>query len=208
MKLYYAPGVCSLSPHIILRETNTPFTLVKTSIREKSKDTDDGSDFWKVNPNGYVPALLLDDGTILTEGAAIVQYIADKADAEHLAPRNGTIERYRMQSWLSFVSSELHRSFTPLLSPVYSSKLNEETRAAFRDRVAQRLQFLDKHFAENDYLMGQSYTVPDAYCFTILRWTKPVQIDLAPYPNVQAYMDRVGSRPAVQAAIEAEGLAA
>jgi glutathione S-transferase len=200
MKLFYAPGVCSLSPHIVLRETNTPFDLVKTDIRAKT--TDDGGDFRKVNPNGYVPALLLDDGTLLTEGPAIVQYIADRAGATTLAPANGTIERAKLQSWLNFVSSEMHKTFSPLFNPEMPDAAKELFKAKLRDRLA----FLDKHLATNDYLMGTSYTLPDTYLFVVLRWAKPMAVDLAAYPNVQAFLSRVEARPAVQAALRAEGL--
>ena len=200
MKLYYSPGVCSLSPHIILRETKTPVTLVKTDIGAKT--TDGGSDYRKTNPLGYVPALELDDGTLLTEGPAIVQYVADKAGATDLAPANGTLERYKMQSWLNFVSSEMHKGFSPL----FTAAMPEQAKQIARDRLAERFAYLDKHFASNDYLMGKAFTLPDAYAFTVLRWTVPTKIDLSGYPNVVAFMKRVEARPAVQEAMKAEGL--
>lgn len=200
MKLYYAPGTCSLSPHIILKETGTPFTLVRTDIR--AKKVEDGSDYLKINPNGYVPALMLDDGTILTEGPAIVQLIADKAGATHLAPANGTLERYRLQSWLNFVSSELHKGFSPL----FNAKMPEEGKSVVKERLLERFKFLDAHLAANDYLMGATFTLPDAYLFTVLGWTQPLKIDLAPFPNLQRYLARVGARPAVVAAMKEEGL--
>lgn len=200
MKLYYSPGVCSLSPHIVLRETGTAFDLVKTDI--KTKTTDGGGDYRKLNPNGYVPALALDDGTLLTEGPAIVQYIADLAGDNALAPANGTIERSKLQSWLNFVSSEIHKSFSPL----FNAQMPAEAKGLFVDKLKDRLAFLDKHFADNEYLMGKTYTVADSYLFTVLRWAKPMGIDLAAYPNVQAYSARIESRPAVQAALKAEGL--
>lgn len=200
MKLYYSPGVCSLSPHIILRETSTPFELVKTDIR--AKETEDGGDFRKLNPNGYVPALVLDDGTLLTEGPAIVQFIADKAGATELAPANGTIERTKMQSWLNFVSSELHKGFSPL----FNAQMPAEAKALFKAKLQDRLAFLDQHFATNDYLMGKTYTLPDTYLFVVLRWAAPMRIDLADYKNVKAFFERIEQRPAVQAALKAEGL--
>jgi len=200
MKLYYAPGVCSLSPHIILRETNTPFTLVKTDIRAKT--TEGGGDYRTVNPNGYVPALELDDGTVLTEGPAIIQYVADKAGATTLAPANGTLERYKLQSWLNFVSTELHKGFSPLFNP----KMPEEGKAVARERLLERIAFLDKHLAGKDYIMGSTFTLPDAYAFTVLGWTTPLKIDLTPYKSIVAYRERIMKRPAVQAAMKAEGL--
>lgn len=200
MKLYYAPGVCSLSPHIVLRETNTPFELVKTDIRAKT--VDGGGDFRSINPNGYVPALALDDGTLITEGPAIVQYIADNAGATELAPANGTIERTKMQSWLNFVSSEIHKSFGPL----FNAEMPAEAKTIFQQKLRDRFAFLDKHFAANDYLMGKSFTLPDAYLFTVLRWGKPMGVDPDSYANLKAYAARVEARPAVQAALKAEGL--
>lgn len=200
MKLYYSPGVCSLSPHIVLRETNTPFELVKTDI--KAKKTEDGRDFRQVNPNGYVPALELDDGTILTEGPAIVQYIADKADATNLAPRNGSLERYKMQSWLNFVSTELHKGFSPLFNP----NMPEEGKAIARERLLQRIKHLDDHLATHEHLMGKAFTLPDAYAFTVLGWAKPLKLDLSEFQNVSRYLAAIAERPAVKAAMKAEGL--
>ena len=200
MKLYYAPGVCSLSPHIALEEAGLKHSLAKTDIRAKT--TEGGGDYKSVNPLGYVPALELEDGTLLTEGPAIVQYIADKAPEKKLAPANGTPDRYRLQSWLNFVSSELHKGFSPLFNPA----LSDDVKQVFKDRLATRLAHLDQHFAKNAYLMGETFTVADGYCFTVLRWTVPMKIDLAPYPNIQAYMKRVEARPGVQAAMKAEGL--
>jgi glutathione S-transferase len=204
MKLYYTPGVCSMSPHIILREAGLPFQAVKTDIRAKT--TEGGGDFWKTSPLGYVPALELDDGTVLTEGPAIVQYVADQVPGKRLAPPNGTLERYKMQSWLNMVSSELHKGFSPILSPAIAPKLSEEAKQVFRDRLAQRFKMVDAHLARNAYLMGNDFTCPDAYLFTVLRWTVPTKIDLAPYPNLLGFMKQVEARPAVQAAMGAEGL--
>ena len=200
MKLYYAPGVCSLSPHIVLEEAGLKHGLVKTDIRAKT--IDGGGDYKKTNPLGYVPALELDDGTILTEGPAIVQYIADKVPEKKLAPANGTLERYKMQSWLNFVSSEMHKGFSPLFNPA----MPEEGKKIARERLATRFEHLNKHLQGKDYLMGSAFTTPDAYLFTVLRWTVPNKLDLTPYPNLVAYMKRVGARPAVKAAMKAEGL--
>jgi len=200
MKLFYAPGVCSLSPHIVLKESGLPFELVRTDI--KAKTTEGGGDYKKTNPLGYVPALGLDDGTILTEGPAIVQYIADKVPEKKLAPANGTLDRYKLQSWLNFVSSELHKGFSPLFNPA----MPEAAKQIAKDRLAARFAHLDAHFAKHNYLMGNDFSLPDAYAFTVLRWTAPTKIDLAPYPHIQAFMQRMQARPAVQAAMTAEGL--
>lgn len=200
MKLYYAPGVCSLSPHIALEEAGLKHTLVKTDIR--AKKIDGGSDYTTINPLGYVPALGLDDGTILTEGPAIVQYIADQAPEKKLAPANGTPARYRLQSWLNFISTEMHKGFSPL----FNAQMPDAAKQLARERLAGRFAYLEGHLAKNAYLMGEAFSVADAYCFTVLRWTVPSKIDLAPYPNLQAYMKRVEARPGVQAAMKAEGL--
>lgn len=201
LKLFYTPGVCSLAPHIVLKEAGLAFEAVKIDL--KAKTTDGGADYKKTNPLGYVPALALDDGTILTEGPAIMQYIADKAPDKKLAPANGTLDRYKMQSWLNFLSSELHKGFSPLFHPA----MPEEAKTIARERLATRFAHLEAHFAKHDYLMGNAFSLPDAYCFTVLRWTVPVKIDLAPYPNLQAFMKRMEMRPGVQAAMKAEGLA-
>lgn len=200
MKLYYSAGACSLSPHIVLRETGTPFVLVKADLGAKT--VEDGSDFFAVNPNGYVPALQLDDGTVLTEGPAIVQYIADSAGATALAPAHGSIDRYKLQQWLNFVSSELHKSFSPL----FNSKLAEDAKQLFRDRLHTRLKTVEGHLARNDYLTGKTFSVADAYLFTVLNWARPLGIDLSGYPHIEAYRARILARPAVQAAMKAEGL--
>lgn len=200
MKLYYAPGVCSLSPHIILEEAGLPYTAVRTDIRAKT--IEGGADYRQTNPLGYVPALELDDGTILTEGPAIVQFIADQVPGKGLAPANGTLDRYKMQSWLNFVSSEIHKGFGPLFTP----GMPDEGRKIARERLAARFEHLNKHLAANDYLMGKAFSLPDAYLFTTLRWTTTAKIDLGPYPDLKAYMARIAARPAVKAAMRAEGL--
>ncbi len=200
MKLYYAPGVCSLSPHIVLRETGTPFTLVKTDI--KTKTIEGGGDFLKVSPNGYVPVLELDDGRILTEGPAIVQYVADLAGAAELCPPCGTFERAELQSWLNFISTELHKGFSPLFNP----KLGDDAKAIHRDKLLERIAHLDRHLAGRDYIMGATFTLPDAYAFTVLGWSRPLKLDLSHLKNVEAYRHRVQARPAVHDAMKAEGL--
>jgi glutathione S-transferase len=156
----------------------------------------------QVNPLGYVPVLELDDGTRIIEGPAIVQYIADKVPEKGLAPPNGTLERTKLQSWLNFVSSEVHKSFSPLFNPATP----EETKKSFRERIGTRFASVDKHLASNDYLLGKNFSVADAYLFVISNWARGVDVDLAPYANVLAYRKRVGVRPAVQAAMKAEGL--
>jgi glutathione S-transferase len=200
MKLYYSPGACSLSPHIVLREAGLAFEPVRTDT--KTKTIEGGGDYWKVNPLGYVPVLELDDGTKLTEGPAIVQYIADRVPEKRLAPPSGTLERTRLQQWLNFVSSELHKGFSPLFNPA----MPEEAKTIFRGRLANRFAYVNEHLAGNDYLLGKEFSVADAYLFTISNWASRTGVDLEPCPNVLAYRKRVGARPAVQAALKAEGL--
>ena len=201
MKLYYSPGACSLSPHIVLRETGLPFDLVMAST--KTHKLADGTDYYTINPKGYVPLLELDDGQRLTEGPAIVQYLADlKPEAGLIAPA-GTMERVRVVQWLAFVSSELHKTFSPWL---WHADTAASTRQVVLDRLATRFAELDRLFAKQPFLAGARYSVADAYAFTILNWARVLRIDLAPYPAVAAYLERVGARPAVQAAMEAEGL--
>ncbi len=200
MKLYFSPGACSLSPHIVLNEAGLPFDKIK--VDTKTKSMEGGGDFKTVNPLGYVPVLQLDDGTILTEGPAIVQYIADKVPDKKLAPPNGTIERTKLQIWLNFVTSELHKSFSPLFNP----SMPDEAKKIFRERLSARFAHLDKHLAKNEYLMGSAFSVADAYLFVVSNWASRVDVDLSPYASVLAYRKRVGARPAVQAAMKAEGL--
>jgi glutathione S-transferase len=200
MKLYFSPGACSLSPHIVLREAGLPFETVRTDT--KTKTLEGGGDYWAVNPLGYVPLLEIDDGSRISEGPAIVQYIADRVPEKKLAPPSGTPERTKLQSWLNFVSSELHKGFSPLFNPA----MPEEAKTIFRDRLGNRFAHVEKHLADNDYLLGKEFSVADAYLFTVSNWASRVGVDLAPYPNVLAYRKRVGARPAVQAALEAEGL--
>jgi glutathione S-transferase len=200
MKLYYMPGACSLSPHIILNEAGLSFEKIK--VDGKTKAMDGGGDYRSVNPLGYVPLLELDDGTRISEGPAIVQWIADKVPDKKLAPANGTMERTKLQSWLNFVTSELHKGFSPLFNPA----MPEEAKKIFRERLGTRFAYLDKHFAGNDYLLGKDFSVADAYLFVVSNWAGRVDVDLSPHTNVLAYRKRVGARPAVQAAMKAEGL--
>lgn len=200
MKLYFSPGVCSLSPHIVLLEAGLPFEKIK--VDNKTKTMNGAGDYREVNPLGYVPLLELDDGTRITEGPAIVQYLADRVPDKKLAPPNGTLERTRLQSWLNLISTEIHKGFSPLFNPA----MPEEAKAIFRDRLTQRLGYIDKHLAGNDYLMGKDFTVADAYLFVVTNWAKGAHIDLTPLPNLLAYRKRIRARPAVETAMKAEGL--
>ncbi|MSP50987.1 MAG: glutathione transferase GstA [Alphaproteobacteria bacterium] len=201
MKLYYSPGACSLSPHIALRESGLKFDLEQVDL--KAKKTKSGADFNKVNPKGYVPTLQLDDGQILTEGTAIVQYIADKATGAKLAPAAGTMERYRTQETLNFIATELHKGFGPLFNP----NMPKEAKDMAQQRLEMRLAYLNDHFASNQYMNGNAFSVTDAYAFTVLSWAGHVKIDLAKWPNVRTYYDRIAARPNVQEALKVEGLA-
>ena len=201
MKLYYSPGACSLSPHIVLREAGLAFEPVQADL--KKHQLKDGSDYYGVNPLGYVPMLELDDGTRLREGPAILQYIADQVPTKNLAPANGPLPRYRLQEWLTFIGTEIHKGFSPLFNP----GMPEEGKKINRDKLATRFQWLNGQLADKPYLMGDHFSVADAYLFTVTRWAKPMNIDLAPYPNLLAFQERVAARPAVQEALKAEGLA-
>jgi glutathione S-transferase len=200
MKLYYAPGACSLSPHIVSRELGLAVELKK--VNTKDKTIEGGGDFWKVNPRGYVPVLELDNGQVLTEGPAIVQYLADQKPDSGLAPKNGSFERYRLQEWLNFLTTEVHKQFSPLFKP----NTPEDYKKIAMENLAARFDWLDKQLAGKDYLMGKQFTVADAYAFVLLNWTKFQGIDLARWPNLQAFQARVGARPKVQEALQAEGL--
>ncbi len=199
MKLYYSPGACSLSPHIALREAGLKFDLVRVDLA--TKRTEAGDDFRAVNPNGYVPVLILDDGMVLMEGPAIVQYVADQAPGKHLAPENGTLPRYRLQSLLNFISTELHKSFTPLFNPAAS----EDWKQSAREVIAERLTYLQGQMA-GPYLLGEQFSVADGYLFTVLGWCKYVNFDLSPWPRLGEYLGRIAARPAVLEALKAEGL--
>jgi len=200
MRLYFAPGACSLSPHIVLRETDTRFDLEQVNNQEKK--TKSGLDFWTINGKGQVPVLELDNGERLTEGPVIVQYIADHKPSAGLIPAAGSIERYRVQEWLNFVTSELHKSFGPIFRPTTP----DAYKAISRENISKRFDWLDKQLGGKQYLTGDKFTVADAYLFTVLRWSPRVDIDLGKWPNLKAYVDRVAARPKVKEALKAEGL--
>lgn len=201
MKLFYSPGASSLAPHIALREAGLAFEPVLASI--KTHKLPDGSDYHAVNPLGYVPLLELDDGTRLREVSAILQYIADLVPTRNLAPASGTLPRYRLQEWLSFVGSELHKTFGPL-----NADIPEEAKKVFREKLAARLQWLDGELNDKPFLLGEHFSVADAYLFAVSRWVKAPHADLASYPRVRSHHDRVAARPAVQDALKAEGVPA
>ena len=200
MKLYYAPGACSLSPHIALLEADLPYDLVKVDLR--AKKLEDGEDFLKVNPKGQVPALTLDSGELITEGPVIVQMIADKVASKNLAPARDSVERYKFLEWLNFITAEVHKNFVPLFSPV----LSDDTKAFFKDRVMGKFKYINGALAGHDYLMGKQFTVADAYLFTMLCWADRMNFDLSALPNLVAYKARVAARPKVKEALTREGL--
>jgi glutathione S-transferase len=200
MKLYYSPGACSLSPHIALLEAGLPFDLVKVDLR--AKKLENGDDYLAVNPKGQVPALKLDSGELVTEGPVIVQMIADKAAGKNLAPARDSTERYKLQEWLNFITTELHKNFSPMFSPV----LADDAKAFFRDRVMAKFKHIDSQLAGRDYLMGEQFTVADGYLFTMLSWADRMKFDLSAMPNLLAYKARVAARPKVQQALSKEGL--
>jgi glutathione S-transferase len=199
-KLYYSPGACSLSPHIVLREGGADFTLERVNLKDKV--TENGADFWAINAKGSVPALQVEGGYVLTEGPAIVQYIADHADAATLAPVNGTLERSKLQELLNFITSELHKGFSPL----FAATTPAEYKPIAKERLEKQFGHISRMLGNKPYLMGDAFTVADAYLFTVSRWSKAVGVDLANWPNLVAFMDRMHARPAVQAALQAEGL--
>ena len=201
MKLYYSPGACSLSPHIAMREAGLAFEPVLAST--KSHKLQDGTDYYGINPLGYVPMLELDDGTRLREGPAIVQYIADLAPTKNLAPANGTMQRYRLQEWLTFIGTEIHKSFSPLFNP----GMPEDGKAISKTKLRSRYEWLDSQLADKDYLMGDTFSVADGYLFTVTNWAKPTGVDISDLAKLNAWHARVGARPAVQEALKAEGLA-
>jgi glutathione S-transferase len=191
MKLYVKPGACSLSPHIVTREAGLPIEVLRADTRSP--------DFRKLNPKGYVPVLQLDDGQTLTEGVAIVQYLADHAPEAQLAPKNGTFERYRLQEWLNYVATEIHKGFSPLFR-----KPPPEFRQVLLDGLVAKFAYLDAHFQANQFLMGERFTVADAYLFTLLTWAPGQSLDLSRWPALKAYFDRIGARSAVRMALETE----
>jgi glutathione S-transferase len=200
LKLYYSPGACSLSPHIVLHEAGIPFQAVLASTR--THKLADGTDYYTLNPKGYVPLLELDNGERLSEGPAIVQYLADQVPATGLAPQAGTMARYRLQEWLNFITSELHKGFSPLFNPA----MPEEAKALSRAKLQERFAYVDQQLEGKSYLMGETFTVADAYLFTVAGWGRHVGVDISGLSHLSAYMARVAARPAVQAALRAEGL--
>jgi glutathione S-transferase len=200
MKLYYSPGACSLSPHIALLEAGLPYDLVKVDLR--AKKLENGDDYLKVNPKGQVPALSLDNGELLTEGPVIVQAIADKAAAKNLAPAAATPERYRLQEWLNFITTELHKNFSPLFQPA----IPDEAKTFFKDRIMGKFKYADSRLAGQDYLMGRQFTVADGYLFVMLKWAERTGMDLSALKNLMAFKERIAARPKVQEALTKEGL--
>ena len=198
MKLYYSPSACSLSPHIALREAGLDVELVRVDLG--SHKLPDGRDFTQINPKGYVPALELDNGTVLTEGTAIVQYIADLKPESELAPKAGTFARYQLQEWLGFINSEIHKGFGPLFKP----STPEDYKAIARKNLGERLAYIAAHLAKNDFLTGAQFTVADGYLFTVLNWGPWTGVEIATWPSLVAFQQRVASRPAVSAAQAAE----
>ncbi|WKB52263.1 glutathione transferase GstA [Eleftheria terrae] len=198
MKLYYSPGACSLSPHIALYEAGLPFDAVLAST--KTHQLADGTDYYTINPKGYVPTLEFDDGQRLTEGPAIVQWIADQVPDKQLAPAAGTMERYRLMEWLNFITTEIHKTFSPLFNPA----MPEEGKALMRTKLGERFAYVDRQLEGRSYLMGEQFTVADAYLFVVCRWTVPTKVDISSFKNLQAFVQRVGERPAVQQALQAE----
>jgi glutathione S-transferase len=202
MKLYYSPGACSLSPHIALHEAGLAHELVRVDL--KAKKTENGDDYTKINPKGQVPALQLDSGELVTEGPVIVQMIADKAQAKNLAPANGTAERYKLQEWLNFITTELHKNFSPLFQPV--TVIPDDVKNFFRDRIKGKFKHADSQLA-NDYLMGKQFSVADGYLFVMLKWAERTGMDLSEFKNLMAFKDRVAARPNVKAALDMEAQA-
>ena len=191
MKLYYMPGACSLSPHIVSREAGLNLEVVRPDLKS--------ADFLKLNPKGYIPVLQLDDGQVLTEGVAIVQYLADQKPEAKLAPKNGTLERYRLQEWLNYIATELHKGFSPLFR-----KPEPAARQQLIAGLEKKFTFVSQHLEKNAFVLGESFTVADAYLYTVLTWTKGLAIDLSPWTALKAWFDKVAARPSVVAAHQAE----
>lgn len=200
MKLYYSRGACSLAPHIVAHEAGLQIELDK--VDTKTKTTQNGGDFKQISPNGYVPVLQLDDGEYLTEATVVVQYLADLRPQSALAPAQGTMARYRLMEWLGFISTELHKGYSPLFQPATP----EEYKTLVRQKLALRLAYVESRLAGRQFLMGDAFSVADAYLFVILNWSRATQVDLTAFPNLQAFQQRVAHRPAVRAAMQAEGL--
>lgn len=202
MKLYYAPGACSLASHIALREAGLEFELDRVQGKTGSKTTASGEDYRTVTAKGYVPALRLDNGEVLTEGTAIMPYVADRNAAAKLAPPPGSLERYRMHEWLGYINSEVHKGYGPFFNPATS----EEGKTAAKQALGKKFDWIQAQLEGRQFLLGEQYTVADAYLFVILGWTRIVGIDLGQWPGLKSYHERIADRPAVQAALKAEGL--
>lgn len=200
MKLYYSPGACSLSPHIALLEAGLPYDLVKVDLRAKTLEN--GDDYLKVNPKGQVPALALPTGELVTEGPVIVQMIADHAPGKNLAPARDSAERYKLLEWLNFITSELHKNFSPMFQPAFT----DETKGFFKERLMGKFKYIDGQLTGRDYLLGKAFSVADGYLFTMLSWAERMKFDLSALPNLVAYKARVAARPKVQEALTKEGL--
>ncbi|RCL02093.1 MAG: glutathione S-transferase [Candidatus Tokpelaia sp. JSC189] len=200
MKLFYTPGACSLAPHIVLYEACLEFDSVKVSLKDHT--TEDGINFYQINPLGYVPLLVLDDGGQLTEGPAIVQYLADQAPEKNLAPSNGTIARYRLQSLLNFISSELHKGYSPLFNPATP----KEYKSIAIEKLKNRYNWIEEKLDTSPWLTGGNFTVADVYLFVVTNFAKVVKVDLTSFVNLSSFMQRVNARSAVQAALKAESL--
>lgn len=200
MKFYFSPGSCSMASHMVLNELGLKAETESVSLKEHK--TKSGADFYKINPKGYVPALTLDNGQTLTEGSVILQYLADQKPESQMIPKAGTFERYRCQEWLNFISSELHKNF----SPFFSESTPEQTRMNLKSTLAKRFEYLANHLKTNPFLMGNQFTVADAYLFTILSWSPHLRIDLTPYPALMGYAERIKSRPATMMTLKEEGL--
>ena len=200
MKLYYSPGACSLSPHIVAHELGTALSIEK--VDTKTKRTESGRDFWQINPKGYVPALELDNGEVLTEGPAIVQYLADQKGNTQLAPANGTLARARLQEMLNYITSEIHKTYSPL----FKDDTPEATREERKAYLQRRYEYIERILAKQQWLLGDHFTVADAYLFTVTRWAAAVKLDLSGYPALLAFQERIAKRPGVQAAMLSEGL--
>ncbi len=199
MKLYYAPGACSLSPHIVLREIGLPFTMEQVDLA--TKETAGGEDYYIVNTKGSVPALMLDNGEVLTEGAAILQYLADLVPEKQLAPRAGTMERYRLMEALNYIATELHKSFVPIFNPAY-----EGAKEAAKNKLTAEFDYVDRQLSQKPYLMGERFTVADAYLFTVSCWIEAAGLDIRQWKALDQYRQKIAARPAVKEVLAEEGM--